>query len=370
MTEKTGVYYPHLDTLVVRYSCGPIASSLDIMRTEKQKLTSIENGAKSRGPVTDSGKARASQNAVRHGLSSRVVVLACEDEQKYEEMLREYYEHWQPANQPERDLVNDIAACRWRLNRIVALETALIDLEMDRGFEDFKKNFVRADEGTRCAVAYRSLTDESRTLANLSRHESRLRRAIEHATNQLRELQEQRKNSEQEKFQNEPAEEQPQQIQTEAPTGTLTPSSNECVSLERASWPQTPMPRRYPSNAEGALAVLHRAVSVGQKGILRGGCQPPHSSWIRGVSSTERTPETVFPQAANTANADTRITKDNSARLHSRRQAAEGGLASPCMIEFCRKRPIAANGALEVRSGEIRNYGAAGCGPGAIARDC
>src|ERR1051325_763623 len=119
------------------------------MRPTRQSETSRINGAKSRGPVSEDGKAKAAQNAMKHGLSSRAVVLSCEDHQAYERSVCEYYITWEPASQTERDLVNDIAASRWRLNRIIALETATLDLALDRGREDFKRDFVSADEATR-----------------------------------------------------------------------------------------------------------------------------------------------------------------------------------------------------------------------------
>src|SRR5437764_489799 len=106
-----------------------------MIRTEAQKTASVENGARSRGPVTPEGKARTAQNATKHGLTGRTVVLNCEDASAYQQLLSACHEEWQPQTRTELDLVNDIAACRWRLNRILTLETAAIDLEMDRSCE-------------------------------------------------------------------------------------------------------------------------------------------------------------------------------------------------------------------------------------------
>jgi len=51
--------------------------------SEKEKGRSRANGAKSRGPVTPEGKARACRNNTRHGLLSRDMMLTTESTEAF-----------------------------------------------------------------------------------------------------------------------------------------------------------------------------------------------------------------------------------------------------------------------------------------------
>ena len=157
-------------------------------RTAKQIEASRANGKKSRGPVTPEGKARSAQNSIRHGLTSQVVVLRNEDESEFAHLLECYLAEFQPATQPERDLVEDYVAARWRLHRNLALEAASLDYEIDRQRTAVDQQHSSVDEETRCALAAQSLLDSGRGLAHFSRHEARLRRAMRRALEDLREL--------------------------------------------------------------------------------------------------------------------------------------------------------------------------------------
>ena len=163
------------------------------MATIKQIEAARRNGAKSFGPKTDEGKQRSSQNSVRHGLSGRVVVLQNESEEKFQELLQSFCDHYQPATSVERELVKEIAVARWRLRRIWAMETAMFDLEMDCQRQDVEEQFSRIDEPTRLALAFTELSDNSRALSNLHRYEARLRRLSERATADLMRIQAERK---------------------------------------------------------------------------------------------------------------------------------------------------------------------------------
>jgi len=79
-----------------------------------------------------------------------------------------------------------MVACRWRIERLRLIETALIDSEMDRELPEAE---ITDDPGYQLASAFRRLVDDSRAISLASRYESRLHRIHERSHRTLRELQ-------------------------------------------------------------------------------------------------------------------------------------------------------------------------------------
>ena len=157
------------------------------MITPEQKAEIARtNGAKSRGPKTAEGRRISSLNAIRHGLrSGHLFVLQNEVQDAWERLLAVCTEAFTPETDYEKELVEEIAAARWRLRRTWTVETGLFDLEMDRQAPQMAENFEAFDEGTRLACAFTALADETHSLALLSRYETRLRRNFERAVANL-----------------------------------------------------------------------------------------------------------------------------------------------------------------------------------------
>src|SRR5438874_3284770 len=97
------------------------------MSSLKRVLASRANGARSRGPTTPGGIARSSQNATRHGLLAKCVVLQNESASSFEDLLRQYVERFQPADGIEFALIEEMAAAYWRMRRAWAIETRTLD---------------------------------------------------------------------------------------------------------------------------------------------------------------------------------------------------------------------------------------------------
>ncbi|HLH00369.1 MAG TPA: hypothetical protein VKX49_28950 [Bryobacteraceae bacterium] len=116
------------------------------MPSLRKSQSARENGAKSRGPKTEAGKMRSSQNAIRHGLTAQTIVLPSEDPADYQRLLDGYLQQFRPAGQVELDLVHEIVASKWRLNRLILIETQLLANSIEEIEQDHQDNYEDGDE--------------------------------------------------------------------------------------------------------------------------------------------------------------------------------------------------------------------------------
>jgi len=161
------------------------------MSSLRKRIANRENGKLS-GPVTPEGRAKSALNSIKHGLTANTLVLTNESRDMFNELLDAYTERFQPADEVELDLILEMVACRWRLRRIMSVETAMVDIEMDDQEEALAKDRGAVDEVCRIALAFTKLS-EGRGLTLLSRYEARFRRQFDRALANLRDLQNERK---------------------------------------------------------------------------------------------------------------------------------------------------------------------------------
>src|SRR5713101_305939 len=162
------------------------------MPSELRSATARANGAKSRGPKSAATREKSSLNATRHGFTAHnTVLLQCEDPDLFQQIRSEYLATYKPATPEEEVLVDEMIVTRWRIQRLWTIETALIDREVTRQQPEMEKAGT-VDPAANLAVAFRALADESRSLALLSRYESRLQRMHERTYRTLRQLQQER----------------------------------------------------------------------------------------------------------------------------------------------------------------------------------
>ena len=90
------------------------------MATKAQIRANRLNAKRSTGPKTAEGKKVSSQNAIRHGLCSRQVVLSLENRVEYDQLLEDLTQNYKPANLQEELQVTKIAESWWRYRRAIA----------------------------------------------------------------------------------------------------------------------------------------------------------------------------------------------------------------------------------------------------------
>jgi hypothetical protein len=78
------------------------------------------------GPRTEPGKARASLNAVRHGLAGRHILLPGEDELEYSARLEQIFVALAPENELEAEVAVLVADDLWKLARLERMEKAAL----------------------------------------------------------------------------------------------------------------------------------------------------------------------------------------------------------------------------------------------------
>ena len=100
------------------------------MSTVRQIEANRANAQHSTGPVTPQGKAVVAQNATRHGLAAKQVVLPDEDPAEFEAFRDGLRGEWRPVGPSETHAVDCLIADNWRMERIFRLETDWMRLGM------------------------------------------------------------------------------------------------------------------------------------------------------------------------------------------------------------------------------------------------
>ncbi len=95
--------------------------------SQKQLEANRQNALKSTGPKTPEGKTLVALNPIKHGLLSREVLLAHEDENSLVELGKRLRHQLAPVGELEIILVDRIIAAFWRLRRILRLEKDMVD---------------------------------------------------------------------------------------------------------------------------------------------------------------------------------------------------------------------------------------------------
>jgi len=134
---------------------------------------------------------RRALSPLKHGLTGRIYLLSQAEQIAYDDLTRALHDDLAPSGEMETQLVEALVADRWRLNRVVSLESSL--------FSEGAERFANSPEATGdpeldlALSEGRVWTAEAKNLNLLSLYESRIHRRFEKNFTILRKLQADRK---------------------------------------------------------------------------------------------------------------------------------------------------------------------------------
>jgi hypothetical protein len=152
------------------------------MATQLQITANRRNALYSTGPRTKRGKSIARVNALKHGLSAEHVVLFDEEVAEFERFFRKWMGACKPRGFVERQLVERIAICAWRLRRVYRIETGL--------FRKYRADWIKGTTGLPIAIetTFFRASAADNTLEKLTRYERSIERSLRQALWQLHEM--------------------------------------------------------------------------------------------------------------------------------------------------------------------------------------
>jgi hypothetical protein len=155
---------------------------------------SRQNGAKSRGPVTDAGKAASSQNALRHGEYATNLTLKFENDEAFIRILAALESQFPPQTEFEADLILTMAHARWRTVRMWSLEKSTLDQAIDTACAN--NTNPEAELMGLISTAHQQLTDTSGVLRMIDRCENRYQRIFSRTLKELLKIRADRRSEE------------------------------------------------------------------------------------------------------------------------------------------------------------------------------
>jgi hypothetical protein len=99
------------------------------MSSFRQIEANRRNARLSTGPVSEDGKRKSRQNALRHGLTAETVIDALEDAEDYAAFEMAVTADYDAQSAVERELVLRLASLLWRLRRATAIESGLFKIQ-------------------------------------------------------------------------------------------------------------------------------------------------------------------------------------------------------------------------------------------------
>lgn len=153
------------------------------MSSEKKIIANQENALKSTGPKSLEGKNLSSQNAMKHGLLSKTLVVKGEAPASYKRFHEAIFADLQPIGAMETLLVEKIVNYAWRLRRATQAEAL------------FMQDGLTSTWNAKTLDSFFA-NNEAKKLQNISRYETTIEKHFYRSLKELREVQFLRKTNE------------------------------------------------------------------------------------------------------------------------------------------------------------------------------
>jgi len=136
------------------------------MTTGKQAAANKANAKKSTGPKTAAGKATVAGNAISHGILSKRLFLEDESPDDFQALQDDLRQALRPMGALELVLVEKVAVALWKQKRLVAAETAMLELG-----RHMRRESVRDDVKTAAGMGFSDADITEAELAPLTAEE-------------------------------------------------------------------------------------------------------------------------------------------------------------------------------------------------------
>ena len=158
------------------------------MASQAQINANRRNAQKSTGPKTEEGKAQSRRNGLQHGLTAKTCMLTGEDPDGLLDLLEELREKFNPQDTDEDFLVERMAKARFKYNRVMPMEAAILNLRLA---VDKAPECLTEAQGTAGQRAWAYLRDANggNALSKLARYETSLLREYDRSREELERLQ-------------------------------------------------------------------------------------------------------------------------------------------------------------------------------------
>src|SRR3954471_11149641 len=171
------------------------------MATARQIEANRRNARLPRGPLSEAATEAIRENAKKHGLTAKHVVLRHEDKAAYEEVRASVMMEYLPRTPQEHRVADLIAQNYWRLLRCRRMETGAMDLHLSTLKDKLQVDPnapVNGDSGI-----FLCMSEHPKDFDLLRRYEAPIEKAWYRAIRELRAMQKERRRLEAEQAEEE-----------------------------------------------------------------------------------------------------------------------------------------------------------------------